>query len=202
MDVEEQSAPYDYRNHYEGQKEEDELKTRMNDLKNRIELRRMLSEYMSGSLKPPIFYKDGIAAADDITQNDEVDAIESLFEPPQPQAKRIVLPSRNNEIQQLSEDYENFPLTSLFREHQRENIEDLAELGELDEFDPRNNDPNEYHYRKMLKSNRPKEQSAVYTEGGLVYGPSTHGSSSQHRKRKLIPKQKTGQNNAKVLFCL
>lgn len=160
----------------------------MDDLKNRIELRRMLSEYMSGSLKPPIFYKDGIAAPDDvITQNDEVDAIESLFEPPQPQAKRIVLPSRNNEIQQLSEDYENFPLTSLFREHQRENIEDLAEL---DEFDPRNNDPNEYHYRKMLKSNRPKEQSAVYTEGGLVYGPSMHTSSSQHRKRKLILKHK------------
>ncbi|XP_055304696.1 uncharacterized protein LOC129569644 [Sitodiplosis mosellana] len=182
LDVEEQRAPYDHRNHYETQEEEKELKTRMDDLKNRIELRRMLSEYMSGSLKPPIFYKDGIAAPDDVAQNDDVDVIESLFEDPQPQAKRIVLPSQNNDIYPLSEDYDNFPLTSLFREHQRENIEDLAELGELEEFDPRNNDPNEYHHRKILETNRPKEQSAVYTEGGLVYGPSTHGSSSQHRK--------------------
>jgi len=97
-------------------------------------------------LKPPIFYKDGIAAPDDVTQNDDVGAIESLFEEPQPQAKRLVLPSKNNDIYPLSEDYENIPLKSLFREHQRENIEDLAELDELDEFDPRNNDPQEYHY--------------------------------------------------------
>lgn len=190
MDAEDQSAPYDYRNHYVTQNEENELKTRVDDLKNRIELRRMLSEYLSGSLKPPIFYKDGIAAPDDNDepQNDDVDAIESLFNEQQPQAKRIVLPSQNNDIYPLSEDYENFPLKSLFREHQRQNIEDFAELDDLDEFDPRNNDPNEYHHRKMFKATRPKEQSAVYTEGGLVYGPSTHVSSSQHRKRKQTSK--------------
>lgn len=160
----------------------------MDDLRNRIELRRMLSEYMSGSLKPPIFYKDGIADPDDLNQNDGVEAIESLFDgpQPQPQAKRIALPSKNNDVYPLSEDYENNPLKSLFREHQRENIEDLAELDNYDEFDPRNNDPNEYHYRKVFKGIRPKEQSAVYTEGGLVYGPSTHVSSTQHRKRKPL----------------
>lgn len=188
MHVEEQSAPYDYRNHYETQNDEEELRTRMDDFRNRIELRRMLSEYMSGSLKPPIFYKDGIADPDDFDQNDGVEAIDSLFDgpQPQPQAKRIVLPSQNNDVYPLSEDYENYPLKSLFREHERENIEDLAGLDELNEFDPRNNDPNEYHYRKAFKENRPKEQSAVYTEGGLVYGPSTHVSSSQHRKRKQL----------------
>lgn len=188
MDIEEQSAPYDYRNHYETQQQEESenLRTRMDDLKNRIELRRMLSEYLSGSLKPPIFYKDGIADPDDIeVPSDDIDAIENLFNEQQPQAKRIVLPSKNNDIYPLSEDYENFPLKSLFREHQRQNIEDLAELDDLDEFDPRNNDPNEYLYRKMFKENRPKQPSAVYTEGGLVYGPSEHLPSSQHRKRKM-----------------
>lgn len=164
----------------------------MDDMKNRIELKRMLSEYMSGSLKPPIFYKDGIAAADDLRQNDEIDAIESIFEEQQPQSKRLVLPSQHNEIHQTideTENYDEFPLKSNFREHQRPvNIfEDVEDQGEFDSRvnDPRINDPNEFH-RRLFQTNRQKQQSPVYTEGGLVYGPSTHVTGSQHRKRELI----------------
>lgn len=155
--------------------------------KNRIELRRMLSAYSSGSLKPPIFYKDGIAAPQDenLGQNDEVEAIEEIFEEQPPQNKRLVLSSQHNNVHHSiddADDYNEFPLKSLFREHQHPKyiIENIG-----DEFDMRNNDPNEY-YRRLFKVNRPKEdQSAVYTEGGLVYGPTTHVTSSQHRKRKL-----------------
>lgn len=178
LDVEEPNAPYDYRNHYETQNEENELKTRMDDLKNRIELRRMLSEYMSGSLKPPIFYKDGIAAPEDFGRDGEVEAIESIFEDQEPQTKRLVLPSQSNDVYQALDENESALPFSNFRENQRYIVEDIDE-----EFDPRNNDPNEY-YRRLFKVNRPKEQSAVYTEGGLVYGPSTHGTSAQHQKRE------------------
>lgn len=194
LDIEGQNAPYDYRNHYDTQKqlaeeaeeEEEELRTRVNDLKNRIELRRMLSEYSTGSLKPPIFYKDGIAAPEDLGQNDEVEAVESIFEDQPPQNKRLVLSSQHNDVHHgidETEDFDEFPLKSLFREHQRPKyiVEDIGD----DAFDERNNDPNEYH-RRLFKINRPKaEQSAVYTEGGLVYGPSAHATLTQHRKRKL-----------------
>lgn len=181
-DEESESAPYDYRNHYETKNEEAEVQSRMNDLKNRIELRRMFSEYMSGDLKPPIYYKDGIAAPDYFDQNDKVEAIESIFEEPPIQNKRIVLPSQNNEIHHSFNEYENydeFPLKSLFREHQRPKyvVEDIGD----GEFEPINNEPNEYH-RRLFKSNRPRDQGPVYTEGGLVYGPSTHVSSIQLRK--------------------
>lgn len=188
-------APYDYRNHYEAQNDEENLQTRMNDLKNRIELRRMLSEYMSGSLKPPIFYKDGIAAPEDFDQDDEVEAIESMFKEQQPQIKRFHIPSHNNEVYQSideADNFDTFPLKSNFRENQRFTVEDIEE-----EFDPRNNDPNEYH-RRLLKANRPKEQSAVYAEGGLVYGPSTYGTSAQHQKRKSI--QKILSHKSKILI--
>lgn len=145
----------------------------------------MLSAYSAGSLKPPIFYKDGIAAPDDLGQNDEVEAIESIFEEQPPQNKRIFLPSQHDDFQHENDEidgYNDFPLKSLFREHQRPKyiVEDIGD----DAFDERNNDPNEYH-RRLFKANRPKvEQSAVYTEGGLVYGPNTHATSTQLRKRE------------------
>lgn len=182
-----ESAPYDYRNHYntereaeEEEEEREELKTRVNDLKNRIELRRMLSEYVSGALKPPIFYKDGIAAPEDFTQNDEVDTIEGIFDEqlPQPQNKRLVLPSQDNVV--YANNYEEFPLKSLFREHQRPTVIE-EDVEEYDPFDSRNNEPTVFHQR-IFKENQPKVQSAVYTEGGLVYGPSA--TSTQHHKHR------------------
>lgn len=170
----------------EAAEKQEELRTRVNDLKNRIELRRMPSEYSTGALKPPIFYKDGIAAPENLGQNDEIEAVETFLEeePPQ-QNKRIVLSSQHNGVHHgidETEDYNEFPLKSLFREHQRPKyiVEDIGD----DEFDYRNNDPNEYH-RRLFKVNRPRidESSGVYTEGGLVYGPSEHVTSTQHRKR-------------------
>lgn len=158
-------------------------------MKNRIELRRMLSKYESGSLKPPIFYKDGIAAPDEVrgTNDDDIEAIESIFqqEAPQPHNKRLVLPSRQNEIHPSideTNDYDEFFPKSVFREHQRPKyiVDDIEDT----ENDPRTNDANEYH-RKFIEKARPRDQSGVYTEGGWLFGPSAHiATSSQHRKRK------------------
>lgn len=181
-----QNAPNNYRQRYDTHNEQDELQTRIDDMKNRIELRRMLSEYTSGSLKPPIFYKDGIAAPDDYDQNDEIEAVESILEEQPPQRKRFFLPSQHNQVHQSNDEmdnYDEFPLKSIFREHQRPQyiVEDVEDQNE---FDRRNNDPNEYH-RRLFKANRGKEQSPVYTEGGLVYAPGTHLTTTQ-RKRKSM----------------
>lgn len=183
-DVEEQSAPYDYRNHYEIQhKEKELLKNRVDDIKNRIELRHMLSEYLSGSLKPPIFYKNGIFAPNDLATNDDgIDAIESIFDKQPQQSKHLLRPSQDNNLFSNNENIDDYP--SPFREHYRPKYI-VENIREFDEFDDRNNNnPNEYQ-QQMLKENQPKEQSAVYTEGGLVYGPSTLAVTMQHQNRKF-----------------
>lgn len=196
FEIDEQNAPNDYRQHYELEKQlkndEEALRTRVNDLKNRIELRRMLSEYESGALKPPIFYSDGIAEPEDQPRgndrnSDDVEPDLTFFEELPSHDKRLVLSSQKNDflpdiVEEIDTNYNEYPLKSLFREHQRPQyiIENIGN----DEFDSRNNDPNEYH-RRLFKVNRPRidESSGVYTEGGLVYGPSEHVTSTQHRKR-------------------
>lgn len=176
--------------------DEEALRTRVSDLKNRIELRRMLSEYESGSLKPPIFYNDGIAEPEDLDapqaehgrNHHDVETDLTFFEELPSHDKRLVLSSQKNDFQpdivEEIDSYNEFPLKSLFREHQRPKI--IVENIGNDEFDDRNNDPNEYH-RRLVKVNRPRiDESSVYTEGGLVYGPSDHITSTQHRKRMQI----------------
>lgn len=196
---EQNAAPNDYRQHYAVEKQlkndEDTLRTRVNDLKNRIELRRMLSEYEAGALKPPIFYNDGIAEADDIVQpkedgrnhrSDDVETDFTFFEELPSHDKRLVLSSQKNDfmpdiVDEIDSNYNEYPLKSLFREHQRPKyiVENIGD----DEFDDRNNDAKEYH-RRLFKVNRPRiDASGVYTEGGLVYEPSDHITSTQHRKR-------------------
>lgn len=198
FEIDEQNAPNDYRQHYEVEKQlkndEEALRTRVNDLKNRIELRRMLSEYESGVLKPPIFYRDGIAEPEEVDQpkgndrnSDNVETdLDTFLEELPSHDKRLVLSSQKNDfipdiVDEIDTNYNEYPLKSLFREHQRPKyiIENIGN----DEFDNRNNDPNEYH-RRLFKVNRPRvDESGVYTEGGLVYGPSEHATSTQHRKR-------------------
>lgn len=172
--------------------DDEALRTRINDFKNRIELRRMLSEYESGALKPPIFFNDGIVDPNDFDEpndrpqdNRDVEADLTFLEELPSHDKRLVLSSQQNDVQPEIIDevdtYNEYPLKSLFREHQRPKyiVENIA----IDEFDNRNNDPNEYH-RRLFEVNRPTiDESGVYTEGGLVYGPSAHVTSTQHRKR-------------------
>lgn len=200
FEINEQNAPNDYRQHYQVEQQlkndEETLRTRVNDLKNRIELRRMLSEYESGALKPPIFYSDGIAEPEEADQpkgddrvSEDIESDLSFFDELPSQDKRIVLSSQTNDfipdiVDEIDTNYNEYPLKSLFREHQRPKYI-LENIGD-NEFDNRNNDPNEYH-RTLFKVDRPRiDESAVYTEGGLVYGPSQHVTSTQHRKRKPI----------------
>lgn len=47
-----------------------DLENRIKDIRNRIELRRMLAEYESGHLKPPIYYTNGVVDADEEDYDD------------------------------------------------------------------------------------------------------------------------------------
>lgn len=143
----------------------------------------MLSEYMSGALQPPIFYKDDIIAPNDFNENqqNDNDYIERILDQSNNNNKRIVLPNQLNEKQKPDEydNYDDFPLKSLFREHQRPKY--IVENIDNDEFDPRNNDANIYSQR-LFKAEKPKYESGVYTEGGLLFSPSTFDSSNQREK--------------------
>lgn len=158
----------------------------------------MFSAYASGDLKPPIFYNDRVVAApeefDEPKEHDQnhhnVETDFTLFEELPSHDKRLVLSSQNNDVQpdiiDEADGYNDFPLKSIFREHQRPKY--TVENIENDEFDNRNNDPQEYH-RRLFKLNRPRiDESGVYTEGGLVYGPDAHITSTHHRKRKTAIK--------------
>lgn len=157
------------------------MNERRHDLKNRIELRRMMSEYMSGALKPPIFYKDEIIAADNFGPNAEIEQIEeTIYEPPS-SSKRFALPVQpsRKEIADDSLNYDDFPLKGIFREQQQpkyiiENIED--------QFDPRNNDPNELR-RRIFKASKSDEEPG-YAEGGVIFEPNAF-TSTNHRKCKM-----------------
>lgn len=157
----------------------------MHDIENRIELRRMMSEYMSGALKPPIFYKDEIIAPENFAPNGKIEEIEETIYKPPSNNKRFI-PSVQRTYQEAGNGFENYddlPFKSLFREHQRpkyaiENIED--------EFDPRNNDPNELRRRIMQVGKF--EDEPGYAEGGIIFEPNILASSKiRKRKRQNIP---------------
>lgn len=188
FDADEENTPNDYRTQYavDVEKANEELNARMHDIENRIELKRMMSKYMSGELKPPIFYKDEIIAPENFGSNGKIEEIEeTIYGPPSNNNKRFI-PSEQKTYQETENEFENyddFPLRSIFREHQRpkyviENIED--------EFDPRNNDPNEQH-RRMLKVGRSEDEPG-YAEGGVIFEPNIFTSSKfRKRKRQNIP---------------
>lgn len=54
------AVPYKRSDYLENAVPSEEIENRIKDIKNRIELRKMLAEYESGQLKPPIYYQKDI----------------------------------------------------------------------------------------------------------------------------------------------
>lgn len=54
------AVPYKRSDYLENAVPSEEIENRIKDIKNRIELRKMLAEYESGHLKPPIYYQKNI----------------------------------------------------------------------------------------------------------------------------------------------
>ncbi|KAG4070774.1 hypothetical protein HA402_011000 [Bradysia odoriphaga] len=54
------AVPYKRSDYLENAVPSEEIENRIKDIKNRIELRKMLAEYESGQLKPPIYYQQDI----------------------------------------------------------------------------------------------------------------------------------------------
>lgn len=173
----EENAPFDYRAHYSVDIEnaKQELNNRMNDMKNRIELRRMMSEYASGALKPPIFYKHEIIAPDNLGSNAEIDEIEETIYREPLNDKRMTLPTQEERRPSINE-FENYDDLKIFHNHRPKYI--IENINE--QFVARDNEPNEMRQR-FYKGIETKEEPG-YAEGGIIYEPNVYESSNKRNE--------------------
>lgn len=141
-----------------------DLESRIQDVKNRIELRKMLAEYTAGALKPPIYLKDDIIDGDDVYYSDEP--------APADERNRYQLSTEKRQQNRPELDVLESPLNSLFRENKLPPKYPVA-ISADDEFDRGNNDPSAVQY-KSNKANKIPPEAGVYTEGGLVLVPDAH----------------------------
>lgn len=77
------AVPYKRSDYLENAVPSEEIENRIKDIKNRIELRKMLAEYESGHLKPPIYYQKNIF--EDIDDDNAALAMENYL----PNMKRV-----------------------------------------------------------------------------------------------------------------
>lgn len=77
------AVPYKRSDYLENAVPSEEIENRIKDIKNRIELRKMLAEYESGHLKPPIYYQKNI-----FDDNDDQDSAFTIDDYLQPNVKR------------------------------------------------------------------------------------------------------------------
>lgn len=138
-----------------------DMESRIQDVKNRIELRKMLAEYTAGALKPPIYLKDDIIDGDDVNYADEP--------VPGDENERYLLSTEKRQHKRPESDVLESPLNSLFRENKLPSRYPVA-IDANDEFDRSNNDASSVQY-KSAKTNKVPSETGVYTEGGLVLVP-------------------------------
>lgn len=169
-------SPFDYRTHYNTEKQyepaPEDVRQRQKNIKQRMEMHRLLGEYMSKSLRPPTFYKDSIAEPNDqdLFLNDQSEAIEE-FAP----LMRQVQPSEKRKIHA---DIEIDEYPSVFREHQQSKyVLDGDQPGKV---------TSKNALQRKIKT-EPESESAlgvVYTEGGAVFPPNTVVTANQQKKSK------------------
>lgn len=169
-------SPFDYRTHYNAEKQYEPpaevVRERQKNIKSRMEMHRLLGEYMSKALRPPTFYKDSIAEPNDqdLFLNEQSEAIEEfapLIRPLQPSEKRKILA-----------DIEIDEYPSVFREHQQSKyILDGDQPGKV---------PSKNALHRRIET-EPESESAlgiVYTEGGALFPPNTVVTANQQKKSK------------------
>lgn len=139
-----------------------DLDGRIQDVKNRIELRKMLILASEGVLKPPIYLKDDIIDADDVYYRDEP-------APGDENERYLLSTEKRQQNRPDSDEPKESPLNSLFRENKLPSKYPVA-IDPNNEFDRRNNDPTAVHY-KSVNANKIPPEAGVYTEGGLVLVP-------------------------------
>lgn len=133
-----------------------DLESRIQDVKNRIELRKMLAEYTAGALKPPIYLKDDIIDSDDAYYRDEP--------APADESERYPLSNEKRQHNRPELDVLESPLNNLFREHKVPSKYPEA-IDANSPFDRSSNDPSIIPPKKL------PTEAGVYTEGGLVLVP-------------------------------
>lgn len=144
-----------------GDDDDSDLENRIQDVKNRIELRKMLAEYTAGALKPPIYLKDDIIDGDDVYYRDEPAPID--------ERERYLLSTEKRQQKQSESDVLESPLNNLFRDNKLTSKYPMA-IDANSESDRSNNDPSVVQYIPT-KANKNPSETGVYTEGGLVLVP-------------------------------
>lgn len=150
----------------------DEFVNRMKDIKNRIELRRMLAQYEAGNLKPPIFYKDTGVDGNDYEEEPE----QFVNENQNNHAEEYPPYFKRAQENQYAE--RRLPKVSAFRELSHERIIPKQAVKKNDAQQYSSEDTNElpveplkYKSSKGENSNEISPEAGVYTEGGLVFVP-------------------------------
>lgn len=141
--------------------EDTDLESRIQDVKNRIELRKMLAEYTAGALKPPIYLKDDIIDSNDVYYRNEPTA--------QDERERYVIQNAKRQPIRPQSDVIESPLNNLFREH-KSHLKYPIAIDLNNPFDRSINDPSIVPH-KSTKPNKILSEAGVYTEGGLVLVP-------------------------------
>lgn len=132
--------------------QENVLVNRMKDIKNRIELRRMLSEYESGHLKPPIYYKNDIIDPEDLY----VDETDEEFTP-------YPLKNRKRLFTQAEDIEDKYPAR----------FSDLASNYNSGDDDYATDGKNKQYFDAPNYNSNELQEPGVYTEGGLIYENAT-----------------------------
>lgn len=162
--------------------DDDDMASRIQDVKNRIELRKMLAEYTAGALKPPIYLKDDIINSDDVYYQDEPISEDD-------RDKYLVMTEKRQKAQNRPQsDVLESPLSSLFHENKVP-----AGINADGALDRSSNDASVNRFRPLKMSKIPNE-AGVYTEGGLVVPDTSDTNGCEysllyghaHRKRDLL----------------
>lgn len=170
MDIDEEYSPLDYRTHYNAdqpyQPAADAVEERRKDIKERMEMHRLMAEYMSKPRRPPTLGRDIIMPNDADYMLEEQSEPVLAYNP-------FDRPVERAEKRKIHADIEIDDYPSVFREHQQAKYVLESDHSGRDDVPPKSS------HRRI--SNRP-ETFGVYTEGGMMFPPNTVVTANQQKK--------------------
>lgn len=173
FDIDEEYSPLDYRTHYNADQPSrpvaEEVDVRRKNIKERMQMHRMLQEYMS---KP----RNSVPLNRDIITPNEPDYMLEELAEPVVEYDPFVRPIERAEKRKIHADIEIDDYPSIFREHQHAKY-----VLETDHPD-KTPGPSKISHRRI--SNTDPERFGVYTEGGMVFPPNTVVTANQQKKSK------------------
>lgn len=186
----EEYSPFDYRTHYNEDKPKppsisDQVKTRQRIIKERMDMHRMMSDYMSKALPS---YKEPIPAPNDQDYILEGTADQDVDYDP------FLLPLERSEKRKIHADIEIDDYPSVFREHQKTRY--------ATDGDDRGKIPKTSHHRMLSTDPESNERFGIYTEGGVLFPPpQSVVTANQQKKSELSRIFQNSMANIDFVIC-